>query len=677
MPSVCVQSGLLHHLLLLLLSLLVSYPADVAALGTTPATAAEPSPLGPAPSSAIALALSPTSTVALAPSALVLSSTDPGPAHSSGGNTARTIALAVTLPVVALLVLAAVVMRKTLVFFFKKHFTHGDSSATLPTTARGGAPAMSSVGSSTANLVTGGNPTRSPRPPPSGVTVADRPVDQQRPPRRTRRRRSVSPVGLPLYSEEPGEEEMSLFKHQEPDMSSSRVDLSLSTYPTGETTYDDTMHDSTSEFVRPSFDLSSEGHLLEPSTSLELGTAIGRPRSASDSGMLGSSRLTTYPSASNSSSPFASQSGFIDVPINDPSPSFDPPGSGHRATRSSPVNRLTPPSSPPRPAIGRPRASTLQRVLGRSTGASSSSGFLPLGVTGRSPYGQTGGGASTSMHRLATSSSASINSANISSPLPNSFVHSSFVFPRSGPTPQQIAFISSRESLGAYGYGSGVAEPPAEPPAFSLSSLSPTPDRPAVQGRGRSASSVSQASRMSSSPLARPETPSPPPSIRTSTPPRPASRQAEEPSVEELLPTLPPSFDGDSMLPSSPPSSLAPATSSPPQLPALSLSLSTPGSNPPAHGFPFSRSVTSPSPKRIGTSSPPPAIVTLPATPVASTAPSPLFPLAMADEQAKIPAALPAQATTARARRSLNISTISEASFMTDGTWSTARPGDE
>ncbi|GAA5963983.1 hypothetical protein JCM21900_005856 [Sporobolomyces salmonicolor] len=666
MPSVCVQSGLLHHLLLLLLllSLLVSYPADVAALGTTPATAAEPSPLGPAPSSAIALALSPTSTVVLAPSALVLSSTDPGPAHSSGGNTARTIALAVTLPVVALLVLAVVVMRKTLVFFFKKlisrrthlppsgiqHFTHGDSSATLPTTARGGAPAMS--------------------PPPSGVTVADRTVDQQRPPRRTRRRRSVSPVGLPLYSEEPGEEEMSLFKHQETDMSSSRVDLSLSTYPTGETTYDDTMHDSASEFVRPSFDLSSEGHLLEPSTSLELGIAIGRPRSASDSGMLGSSRLTTYPSASNSSSPFASRSGFIDVPINDPSPSFDPPGSGHRATRSSPVNRLTPPSSPPRPAIGRPRASTLQRVLGRSTGASSSSGFLPLGVTGRSPYGQTGGGASTSMHRLATSSSASINSANISSPLPNSFVHSSFVFPRSGPTPQQIAFISSRESLGAYGYGSGVAEPPAEPPAFSLSSLSPTPDRPAVQGRGRSASSVSQASRMSSSPLARPETPSPPPSVRTSTPPRPPSRQAEEPSVEELLPTLPPSSDGDSMLPSSPPSPLAPATSSPPQLSALSLSLSTPGSNPPAHDFPSSRSVPSPSPKRIGTSPPPPAIVTLPATPVASAAPSPLFPLAMADEQAKIPAALPAQATAARARRSLNISTISEASFMTGGTWS-------
>ncbi|GAA5913056.1 hypothetical protein JCM5296_001666 [Sporobolomyces johnsonii] len=672
MSPVCAQRGLVG---LLLLALLVSYPADVAALGPTPAPAVEPSLLASALPSATAFASSSSSAVTPAPSVPVHSGTEPGPAHSSGSNTARTIALAVALPVVALLVLVVVVMRKTLVVFFKKHFLHGDSSATLPTTARGNTQAMSSVGSSTANLVTGGNPTRSPRPPPSGVTVADRPVDQQRPPRRTRRRRrTASPVGLPLYSEEPGEEEMSLFKHQAPDMSSSRVDLSLSTYPTGETTYDDTTRDSTSEFVRPSFDLSSEGHLLEPSTSLELGTAIGRPRSASDSGMLGSSRLATYPYASNSSSPFASRSGFIDVPINNASPSFDPSGSGHRATRSSPVNRLTPPSSPPRPAIGRPRASTLQRVLGRSTGANSSSGFLPLGVTGRSPYGQTGGGASTSMHRLATSSSASINSANISSPLPNTFVHSSFVFPRSGPTPQQIAFISSRESLGAYGYGSGVAEPPAEPPAFMSSPLSPSPDRPALQGRGRSASSVSQASRMSSSPLARPETPSPPPSIRTSTPPpRPASRQAEEPSVEELLPTLPPSFDGDSMPPSSSPSPLTPTTSSPPQLPPLSLSLSTPVSYPPLPDSPPSRSLSPLSPKRVGTSSSPPAIVTLPATPVASAAPSPLFPLVMADEQEKFSAALPAQAT----RRSANISTISEASFMTDGTWSTARPGDD
>jgi hypothetical protein len=45
-------------------------------------------------------------------------------------------------------------------------------------------------------------------------------------------------------------------------------------------------------------------------------------------------------------------------------------------------------------------------------------------------------------------------------------VHSSFIYPRAGPTPQQVAFISSRESLGAYGYGAGVGSDYASPPTF-------------------------------------------------------------------------------------------------------------------------------------------------------------------------------------------------------------------
>lgn len=57
-------------------------------------------------------------------------------------------------------------------------------------------------------------------------------------------------------------------------------------------------------------------------------------------------------------------------------------------------------------------------------------------------------------------------------------VSSSFIFPRAGISPSQIAFISSRESLGAFGYGPGES-----PPAFPFDPPSPfSPTFPALNG---------------------------------------------------------------------------------------------------------------------------------------------------------------------------------------------------
>ncbi|EMS24246.1 uncharacterized protein RHTO_06250 [Rhodotorula toruloides NP11] len=493
--------------------------------------------------------------------------------------------------------------------------------------------------------------------PPSGVTVADRPVGNPRPERsgrRRRRRRTQSPVGLPLYSQEPGEEEMSLFKSQ--DMFESQLDLSLSlsrattverSYEDGEG-YESEQEEEEDEIFerggetrgRPSMEgaarlggvsqsSSVQGHgqdssgagLLQPPSVL----SQGRPRSASEP--LGPPRLyTTSPNtrvslspymshtpSSGSSSPFASRSGLIDIPLRPPSPPQTPPlpsplatrspgrptyFTTHRSSRSSPINTLTPPS--PASSIrnaGRPRASTLQRLL--SGGVNGSTSSL---ASGGSPY------AEGAMGRTASASTVSIRTQEISAPLPGSFVHSSFIFPRSGPTPQQVAFISSRESLGAYGYGNGVAPPhhplsptlPEAPPAFGLDEggrrsggLEPGTGEGGVRGRGRSGS---EASRISGrSPLAvevrEGEGQSPPRSPREVGQLDERASGARGEAVTAGAAHVPPELV-------SPPSPKPPSSASP----AVDLS-STRSSRP--H---------------------PPDIVTLAPTPTASAAPSPLLP---------------------------------------------------
>ncbi|GAA6062150.1 hypothetical protein JCM10212_002362 [Sporobolomyces blumeae] len=707
-------------------------------------------------------------------------------------------------------------MRKV-AYFLKKYFTADgvQSTTTPPSTTR-----PNVVDPHHPPWPSGGNPTRSHRPPPSGVTVADRPIGERRERRHRRRRRTQSPVGLPLYSEEPRDQEMSLFKHQTSDMnlstasafSTSRLDLTLS--PTIEVDgvlddeeedddaslepratageegdegeeqgggveddgthgihrrsrprrdlVDDSIDDSSaSEFVRPSFDISTTDgdhlsrvvshttSLMPPpstssnpgssfanptSTSVSNGSALSimnRPRSASESMVRltrSSSRVQTpdrirnNPYGSNSSSPFASRSGLIDLPPGNlstgggggggtslsPTVSRDghstPPRSffGHRTTRSSPMMPHSPslsPSTPPRASTnsaggggGRPRASTLQRVLGGGRNSSSSS-FSSLNPGGSattmmtSPGGlvarAAGGGggspggsgrasptATRSLTRFKNASQASINTLDISEPVPGSFVHSSFVFPRTGPTPEQVRFIASRESLGAYGYfGHGS---PVDPPPFdgqgspSMSSGAPAYGPPppvgqagevgagsagsgladlvssgnartttgssiaaAVQGRGRSGSTAS-------SPLARrdddeddegdrraaqePRTSKD--RRRSSLVPfggRSEDRPAE--SRADVVSDLPFAVDDEAepRFAADPTHVASPSPVPPCAAPSLEPSLFAPL----VRNDDVSDRPIPPPFQRLNTSSPPPQIFTLPATPVSSTFPSP------------------------------------------------------
>ncbi|GAA6002906.1 hypothetical protein JCM10207_001890 [Rhodosporidiobolus poonsookiae] len=507
-------------------------------------------------------------------------------------------------------------------------------------------------------------------------------------------------------SKDPGEEEMSLFRSEidltlDPYAEEPEEESDAESESDVEDDEDDDR--SRDPSVRPSFDVSTEashaGEHLVPPPPLPVDFAGTRPRSASAplashlTAPTGASPTTghLHPLARfvshspGSTSPFASRSGLIDLPPNNleaaslPSPpgspltpvstrgsvggSGNPPvalrrtwgyGSAHRASQSSPSNTLAAPSPSTSPSasgigLGRPRSSTLQRMLASRNASSSSLGTSPGagGVTGRSPYGQLGGDASASMRRLASGSSTSVNKAEIGAPLPNSFVHSSFVFPRSGPTPQQVAFISSRDSLGAFGYGAGVASPPfSSPPTFEAATSSTDLSAPALerpQGRGRSASS---ASRISSSPLARVDTLTPPPSptrarapaLVMPTPPPMQPQEEDEPKETWHGPAQP--LSPPSLPPLAPSTAAEPApapagTAAPPTLPSLNLSLSslprlpsfsTPSASPIESGLstavpPTARPTISATP-----ASPPPAIVTLAPTPTASAAPSPLLP---------------------------------------------------
>lgn len=76
--------------------------------------------------------------------------------------------------------------------------------------------------------------------------------------------------------------------------------------------------------------------------------------------------------------------------------------------------------------------------------------------------------------RLTSPSSTSINSALISSPLVHTVTRTEFRFPKSGPTPDQLKFLSSRESLGRFGVPFGEdaerSYPSTRPPPFQATS---------------------------------------------------------------------------------------------------------------------------------------------------------------------------------------------------------------
>jgi len=226
-------------------------------------------------------------------------------------------------------------------------------------------------------------------------------------------------------------------------------------------------------------------------------------------------------------------------------------------------------------------------------------------------------------------------------------VHSSFVFPKNGPTPEQVKFIASRENLGAYGY---FGESPKEPPPFETNSssspgspstpplsLSPLVDgvsglslgRPisiaqqqTQTGRGRSGSTAS-------SPLARRRSPSPPPF------PEPGEGGTRRHSLAQE--TRPDDIDdvmeGEGELPFTVDEEEEEETSNtstelPAIVPISPISFNDSNSlrlvsSADSHTYPYP---VPPPFNRLNTSSPPPRIVTQSATPINSAHPSPALP---------------------------------------------------
>jgi hypothetical protein len=103
----------------------------------------------------------------------------------------------------------------------------------------------------------------------------------------------------------------------------------------------------------------------------------------------------------------------------------------------------------------------------------------------------------------ASSSTTSTTSSSfvISAPLTHTLTRTEFSYPKSGPTPQQLAFVSSRDSLGKWGVPFGedaqraarIAATTPEPPDF------PPPPFPDESGTGASSSSAANTSVTSDS----------------------------------------------------------------------------------------------------------------------------------------------------------------------------------
>jgi hypothetical protein len=208
---------------------------------------------------------------------------------------------------------------------------------------------------------------------------------------------------------------------------------------------------------RESSDFSVETHGSAESPDLRrVGTASSEESSVESSAHLTLSRYDSnnplldpptyvYRSRANSAS---NVSGFVSVDLESGRPSFDTLPGG-LASPSSFASRSTASLAlPGRPSLDIDTSGTSnRRSFFRGKGPSAS--VLPTHWKATAAKG----------HRATRSASSLV----ISSPIRDTLVRSdqSYVYPKSGITPQQMSFISSRESLALIGVST-----PSEPPAF-------------------------------------------------------------------------------------------------------------------------------------------------------------------------------------------------------------------
>ncbi|ETW77307.1 hypothetical protein HETIRDRAFT_479927 [Heterobasidion irregulare TC 32-1] len=235
------------------------------------------------------------------------------------------------------------------------------------------------------------------------------------------------------------------------------------------------------------------------------------------------------------------------------------PGAVVSLDGDAPVGRPSGGGARPSTSVPRPSTATRHRPSHSGTGSMlsiASSGLRPLSRT-RTRSTSKFAFAQQSRGHLTSPSALSINS--ISSPLTHTLVRTDFVYPKTGPTPEQLKLLSSREAVGRYGvpYGPDALAYVAStsrldlhgpPPDFEShvggGSGAGTESRPSIDGlpvagmsalRSRSRLGLNPDEPSSGSPS--PE----PPSLETAgTPAADAREDAVEGSPEaEIVPELP------------------------------------------------------------------------------------------------------------------------------------------
>ena len=199
------------------------------------------------------------------------------------------------------------------------------------------------------------------------------------------------------------------------------------------------------------------------------------------------------------------------------------------------------PQSPTEPRRSRDVAASPRpsNVSGRTTGTRPSQlGHRPSPSAG-SVFSVTSSafGRAASRSTAALTSPSMISIGSISSPLTHTAVRTDFVYPRSGPTPEQLKLISSVESVSKFGVPYGAAAV-AYASASRVNLQTPPPgfeERPSLDGLPGSSETATGTRRRSA--LSRGSQEENPPDSRSSESPPPAESTAAPQPVSE--PTIP------------------------------------------------------------------------------------------------------------------------------------------
>ncbi|KAH8986943.1 hypothetical protein EDB86DRAFT_2952488 [Lactarius hatsudake] len=228
--------------------------------------------------------------------------------------------------------------------------------------------------------------------------------------------------------------------------------------------------------------------------------------------------------------------------INAASRALSSPHTHPQSPTASRLSRDVPTSPRPSNMSTRP-AGTRSPQVGHRTTLSNGS---VLSVTS-SAFGRVTSRSRSTTNVAALTSPSMISITSISAPLTHTAVRTDFVYPRSGPTPEQLKLISSVDSVSKFGVPYGPAA--VAYASASRVNLQPPPDfeeRPSLDGlpgtseattRARSRSALSRGSREENPTDSRSSgsSPSPPPAEST-TAPQPMSTPASEPAISTSSP---------------------------------------------------------------------------------------------------------------------------------------------